>query len=482
GNLIIMLFISSNSKIEALKNILQPLLKFKVIIERDFDCGMNVVFEMRPDVVFIQDQIDGVTGESVANHIKLLLGSEAPSFVFMHDGDTKATSINELHGQLIDLSRTEAKVLADIKERLKVILGPQWETIYIEPKTKKSADETSQAEPEECSDVFSQCLHDFIPEIEPIGPASSATISLVFDFEAGDISPRESFQIISSTDDQLAEIISEEAREQERAEAVTAADVDVATEEAGYFDFTSTTSSVPAVGANDDTASSLCKPGAVPSEQRSPNLSANVSVEKKNEPVEAPEKVRWAFEGEPSLKAPSSKRHQVVKLLLVLCLVTGGWHLVNHEFRSSQSHVSAATSTKVLSAGQKAVGQKIASDVQQPEPSVLPSFVPLSGLDRTFAPQNPGWERYVGDEAEFRLFRSAGKVKAVQVKASEGHVISDPLLRSILVELTGSGEYRVTSREEKLGFKVSHATVKNSAEMLIYRKRSAVVAVVVSLQ
>ena len=477
-----LLFISSNIKIETIKNILQPLLKFKVFFERDFDCGMNVVFEMRPPVVFIQDQIDGVTGESVANHIKLLLGSEAPSFVFMHDGDTKAAPINDLYGKLIDLSRAEAKILADIKERLKAILGPQWETIYTEPKIKKPTDETSLAGPEECSDVFSQCLHDFIPEIEPIGSASPATISLVFDFEAGDISPRESFQIISSTDDQLAEIISEEAREQERAEAVTAATVDVATEEAEYFDFASTTSAVPTVGANDDTASSLCKPGTVASEQRSSNLSANVSVEKKNEPVEAPEKVRWAFEGEPSLKAPSSKRHQVVKLLLVLCLVAGGWHLVNHEFRPSQSHVSAATSTKVLSAGQKAVGQKIASDVQQPEPSVLPSFVPLSGLDRTFAPQNPGWERYVGDEAEFRLFRSSGKIKAVQVKATRGHVISDSLLRSILFELTGAGEYRETSREEKLGFKVSHAAVNDGAELLIYRKRSAVVAIVVSLE
>jgi len=477
-----MLFISSNSKIEALKNILQPLLKFKVIIERDFDCGMNVVFEMRPDVVFIQDQIDGVTGESVANHIKLLLGSEAPSFVFMHDGDTKATSINELHGQLIDLSRTEAKVLADIKERLKVILGPQWETIYIEPKTKKSADETSQAEPEESSDVFSQCLHDFIPEIEPIGPASSATISLVFDFEAGDISPRESFQIISSTDDQLAEILSEEAREQERAEAVTAADVDVTTEETGYFDFTSTTSVVPTVGSNDDTESSLCKAGTVAREQTPPDLPADVSVEKIKEPIEALEKVQWAFEGEQRLKASSSKRYLVVRLLLVLCLVAGGWYLIYLEFRSSQSYAGAVTSTKVLSTEQPAGGQKNMSAVQQPEPGALPSFIPVSGLDRTFAPQNPGWERYVGDEAEFRLFRSAGKVKAVQVKASEGHVISDPLLRSILVELTGSGEYRVTSREEKLGFKVSHATVKNSAEMLIYRKRSAVVAVVVSLQ
>jgi hypothetical protein len=49
------------------------------------------------------------------------------------------------------------------------------------------------------------------------------------------------------------------------------------------------------------------------------------------------------------------------------------------------------------------------------------------------------------------------------------------------MELTGSTEYRVTSTEEKLGFQVAHGVVAGKAELLIYRKKSAVHAVVVSL-
>jgi hypothetical protein len=79
------------------------------------------------------------------------------------------------------------------------------------------------------------------------------------------------------------------------------------------------------------------------------------------------------------------------------------------------------------------------------------------------------------------VFRSAGKLKAVQVLATEGHAISDSLLKTILIELTGTGEYIITSHEQKLGFQVSRATVNRKADLLIYRKKSAVHAFVVSL-
>jgi len=69
---------------------------------------------------------------------------------------------------------------------------------------------------------------------------------------------------------------------------------------------------------------------------------------------------------------------------------------------------------------------------------------------------------------------------AVQVLATKGHLISESRLQSMLVELTGSGEYQITSREQKHGFQVLRAAVNKKADLLIYRKKSAVHAFVVS--
>jgi hypothetical protein len=79
------------------------------------------------------------------------------------------------------------------------------------------------------------------------------------------------------------------------------------------------------------------------------------------------------------------------------------------------------------------------------------------------------------------VFRSAGKLKAVQVLATKSHVISESKLKSIVMELTGTGEYRITSLENKSGVQVIRATVNRKADLLIYRKKSAVHALVVSL-
>jgi len=514
-----LLFISNNIKIAAIKNKLQPILKPKVNIEPDFDNGLNYVFEKRPAVVFIQDQIAGVTGESVARHIQMLLDEDAPAFILMHSGDAEVKPIKGLYAQLIDLSQTEAELLADIQVKLNLLLGPNWQKICVVSKSKNSADEGALTLPEENRGAFSQCLSDFIPEIEPFGPAANTTIPpLVF---LSDISPDESFHIISSTDDQLAEIVCEESREQKLIESVAVFDYIFAPEEISSPE----ASVIPAV--QNEPSSSLAgiskpevvetvvaavKPSsaprefvpvvkATPREQNStipaivtpsgteklyllPGSPVGLKGEEDAVQLEAAQEcIPWAFDGEPFVKKSTWKWYQVVELLLVLCLSAGGWYLIKQKSPAAQSGANEATPATAPSPLSQSIGAKkpVIAQARQTETAPLPAIIPIAGLDPSFAAQNPGWERYVGKESEFRLFSSEGKLKAVQVTAVKGHVLSESLLKAILVELTGSGKYSVTSREEKLGFQLSHATANRKAELLIYRKRSALHAVVVSL-
>lgn len=514
-----LLFISNNIKIAAIKNKLQPLLKPRVNIEPDFDNGLNYVFEKRPEVVFIQDQIAGVTGESVARHIQMLLDEDAPAFIFMHNGDAEAKPIKGLYAHLIDLSQTEAQLLADIPVKLNLLLGPYWQKICVVPKTKNSAAEGVLTLPDESQGAFSQCLSDFIPELEPIGPAANTTIPpLAF---LSDISLDESFHIISSTDDQLAEIVCEESRAQKPIESVAAFDYIFAPEEMS----SPAASVIPAIQKEPsaslsgiskpavvETVVAAVKPSSAPKEfvpvvkaasreQNStvpavvtPSGTENlhslpgspVGLKGEEEAVQleaAQEGIPWAFEGEPFVKKSTWKWYQVVELLLVLCLSAGGWYLIKQKSPAAQSGAKEAASATAPSSLSPSSGAKkpVTAQAQQAETAQLPAIIPIAGLDPSFAAQNPGWERYVGKESEFRLFSSEGKLKAVQVTAAKGHVLSESLLKTILVELTGSGKYSVTSREEKLGFQLSHATANRKAELLIYSKKSALHAVVVSL-
>lgn len=87
--------ISSDKRVERLIAHFQPFFKTKIRQAADFDQGLKEVFENRPSMVFIQSTIDSVSGETVARHIKSLLGSESPKIIFMDEtpgGEKKGAS------------------------------------------------------------------------------------------------------------------------------------------------------------------------------------------------------------------------------------------------------------------------------------------------------------------------------------------------------------------------------------------------------
>lgn len=500
-----MLFISDNKKIDSVVNKLQPSLKLKINIERDFDCGLNDVFEKRPDVVFIQNQIAGVSGESVARHIQMLLGGMAPKFILIHSGDAKAKPIKGLYDHLVDLSQSEANIAGDILIKLNQVLGPRWQTIFstaVQPGGESASRTTSPQAPGEIFPPFTLDDLPDLPAVETRVPHSTASLP-------GEDLPAADF----SLDLQRAEMLSEEyqALEKEKT-AITSYD----TTRAGEI-LSSPTAVVPA-GDHEQYAADLStalaeitrlspevpparveKPATPPENTPAaedvapplpgystlvaaapPHVPQGVPPDRENGAAEVPlpgaqEAMPWTFDGEPRLAKKSWKWYQFVELLLVFCLLVGGWYFITQKPQPVKSAAIPAGSTLSQAAGEK---------VPKEPPSLkssTPSFIPLVGLDPAFAVENPGWQRYVGQEFEFRLFYDQGTFKALQVKAEKGNVISDTFLKEILLELTGTAEYRETSREDKFGLQLSHGVVQGKAELLIYRKNTAIQAVVVSL-
>lgn len=517
-----LLFISNSSKIENIKNSLQPLLSVKIDIVGDFDYGLKDVFEKRPAIVFIQDQIAGVTGESVARHIQLLLGPGAPLFIFMHQGNLKARPIKGLYEYLVDLSQDDTILLADIQSSLRLILGPNWQKVYVPHKAEKnSAKVTTLTMPEEQSTGADQLVEELLSDLGSKGPATITSINPTSDLAASETSTEEPFCFVSSPQDQLAEIISENARERQDTEAAIGAAGGFSTDKI----FLPSGSKVPAsvdappvvlpespgddlhaasqpespLTASPEVASSI--PAAptvqnhpvpeisgVPERLQSSAISpADFRIDRDRKTAEdATECTLRDFEANYISRAAARKRYQVVATVLLLFLMGGGLYLVRQKTPITQPVVKDLPPAIVPApvtqpAALEPVVQNSTVTSQKPVTVVLPSFIPLEGHDRLYASEKPGWERYVGAESEFRVFCSADKLKAVQVLATKGHVISESRLRAILIELAGTGDYQITSREQKDGFQVSRATVKRKTELLIYRKKNAMLAFVVSL-
>lgn len=517
-----LLFITNSTKIDAIKNDLQPLLKVKIDIVADFDFGLKDVFEKRPATVFIQDQIAGVTGESVARHIQMLLGTGTPSFIFMHEGSSKAKPIKGLFEYLIDLSQSDEKIVADIQATLKTLLGTQWEKIYIPPKIDKAAIRDVVAVPEGNRAVADQPVDDFLTDLDGFGSPPSGNISPTTNLSEPLPLADEPFHVVSTPHDQLAEMMSESSRDPVstnsaivRADEDSVKKVSTSAPETGFIQDgqqqplpnrpvavasaespAKQTQPAPKVSIKDAPVTlplpgdvAVAAQGSVPVNpmlQQSSPANFIIGGEKNVEDV-APEELLRVFEGNYYQYSGGWKRNVILVFVVAICAAGGIWYLLKqrpHLFRGTSS--PTAQPVVIVPAARPlapatTIQKTVAPPAKAAEAPTLPTFIPKTGLDSSFASQKPGWERYVDTSLEFRLYRPAGKIKALQVLGVKNHEISEPKLKSILIELLGDGEYHVKSSEQKLGYNISRATVGQKADLMIYRKKATVRAFVVSI-
>lgn len=475
-----LLFISDSPKIEFIKSVLQPFLKVIIDVVTDFDHGLKDVFEKRPTTVCIQDQIGGVTGESVARHIQMLLGSNAPTFILLHSGNGKARAIKGLYEHLVDLSQPGDTLAEDIKITLKSLLGDQWEKIYIPPKPSPASIRSSVAVPEESRVDADKLVDDFLSDLETSGfsvaadvspfKAAPDPISMTSSDQKSPVVPPRSEKVydaalpgkIQIASDELAELLPIEPKP-----AVTKSEKPDKKRDAS-----------PA-----ETKQYVAPPAAATPPAAEFRISHNLPPD--NEPL--PEDLLLAFEENYRSDSPLLRRFVIFAVVGIVC-AAAGWYLFSQKpqlVSMLKQQVASLTGSK-----QPPVASPTAVPVQKavPPPSPLPvagpslpTFVPKDGHDGTYATKNPGWERYVGKEAEFRLFTASGRIQAIQVLAVKNMSVSESLVKSVLQEFVGSSEYTITSRNIKSGVSVENGKILKTGEVVFYKKNGAVKAFVVSV-
>jgi hypothetical protein len=448
-----LLFISDNPKAEYIKSTLQPLLKVIIDIVADFDHGLKEVFEKRPATVCIQDQIGGVTGESVARHIQMLLGNSAPTFFLLHNGDGKARAIKGVYEHLIDLSQSNEIVTDNIKTTLKLLLGDKWKRIYIPN------------------------------ELTPV------SVSLLVAAPEG--SREDAFGTVESDraqaiNDDLAELLLMEKDRSERDKAF-AAPPSAAGDGGGSVSIDSPKSAATTPGKKE--TRSISAP--VPAPPTPPAAEFRVSQNPPPAEEQIPEDLLLGFEENYRSESLLFRRTFVIALVCAFCAV-GGWYLVKQKpqlisslkqrFGSPSKPRQAAVPVPAAAPVQKPVPPPVPQPLKNPKNPPLPAFIPEDGHDSSFALKNPGWERYVGKRNEFRVFSVSGRIQALQVLAVKDAPISESWLKSVLQEFAGSQKYQITSRSTKAGVRVESGRIGNKGEIMIYRKNGEVKAFVVSIK
>lgn len=493
-----LLFISDSPKTESIKSELQPFLKVIINVVTDFDSGLRDVFEKRPTVVCIQDQIGTVTGESVARHIQMLLGSGAPTFILLHTGKSKAKAVKGLYEHVIDLGRPGNVLAEEVKNTIKLLFGDKWEKIYIPPKLAPVSAEPSPIVPAESRDGADKLVDDFLSDLKVSGlavtddqPEAKSVSDEVIVKPPSDSSLNPENCLGSAEADRakaindvLAELLlleSDKAWRDERSTVVSAA-VNVMQE--AVLTETTKPKTAAVKPQTDVIAKSPATSVVRPQPAVAPAASEfRISRNTIQEEDQIPEDVLLEFEQSYRPASAGLRRVVVIAVICAVC-VASVWYLVKQKpqlVSSLKLHFMPTSVTKPVPAPTPVtLVVPVQKPVTAPVPS-LPAFIPKNGCDASFAVKNPGWQRYVGTLNEFRVFMADARIQAVQVLAVKDAPVSDSLLKSVLQELAGSAEYKITSRSTKAGVQIESGTVQNKCEIVIYRKNRVIKAFVVSV-
>lgn len=101
--------------------------------------------------------------------------------------------------------------------------------------------------------------------------------------------------------------------------------------------------------------------------------------------------------------------------------------------------------------------------------AVLPDFIPRYGYDKHYGKANPGWERYRGHVTEFKIFREGQTIKAIQVLDRGGRGVPESFMKGVLRQVAKKPRYSVESSEKKDGYEIARGSVSDNLSVVYYR-------------
>jgi hypothetical protein len=105
-----------------------------------------------------------------------------------------------------------------------------------------------------------------------------------------------------------------------------------------------------------------------------------------------------------------------------------------------------------------------------PSGADLPSFIPRVPKDSVYTASHPGWERYPGGGIDYLIYREKGRLMAIQIIALPEGKISESFVRMCIRESTGLMDGDNWTKQEEGDFIIENSRLRDLGEIVVYRK------------
>jgi CheY-like chemotaxis protein len=437
--------------------------KIRLRVVNNLEKGGEEIAIEKPDVVFVQTHLSGLSPDILLMHLKKQLGRKRSRFVLLAStGQINDTILKPYQGWL-DTSAEDSQLLPDLQHLLASLLNkPKKEEESASPEPVAAAGFT----PQPVSQAESSALIGAppVPEAVPPTPAGSElqlpavpTTPEEPSLEEQGITyaPRQRLKVYSEFNSSFDQAVSStpepETLEQAspalvhdwHAENIDTAETKPIRSKRGTFLLWLAPVVVAVVAITylqQQKSATAPEPKAVKAAPAAVAKSA-MPTPSPAAPAAGPAKVPAATGAVPPAIPQDQDRITDKAMLSAIA-----------ENRGSKSQTPAASSGT--------------------RPTSLPDFIPRYGFDKQFSAANPGWERYKGQVTEFKVFREGHTIKAIQVIDRGGQGVPESFMKNALRQVVKSPTLNIDSSEKKEGYDIQRGRIAENIKVVYYRDQN----------
>ncbi len=442
-----------------LRNIFSGLTNDKTIrlrIANSLEKGGEEIAAEKPDVVFVQTYLSGLSADILIMHLKKQLGRKRTRFVLLASPSQVNETILAPYKGWLDTTSEDEVLFADLQNLL-ASLAPQ-----SKKKEASLAPEIPAAFMPVMPTTASQPTTDYQTTVDILTlqqpPAETVSVPIVetatepsLEDQGITYQARSGFTVQSEFNSSFDNAVSSTPAPEFITEAVPSLNRDRNTEDLGLSDFSSPRSK--------SSAFILWLAPVVIA------VVVATFIQQRNSPQKTEPTVNTA----PLTAAQAQKSSRQT--------------LPAEQAKPSpvpeKSKPQAPVSATEQGINDKSVMSAIAENSSKNAPAVapsspphltnLPDFIPRYGFDKHFSAANPGWERYKGQVTEFKIYRESKAIKAIQVIDRGGQGVPESFMKGVVKQLVKKPVFTVETTEKKDGYEIQRGQLADNLKVVYYR-------------
>lgn len=417
--------------------------------------GEEIAIE-KPDVVFVQTHLSGLSAEILLMHLKKQLGRKRSRFVLLASPAQTNEAVLKSYQGWLDTSAEDSQLLADLQQLVVTLLSkPKRSEEAASPQPPAAVDVT----PQPVSSAESAELLGRSPVAEAVQPQQTGTelqlaaaVTAIpepsLEEQGLTYAPRQRLKVYSEFNSSFDSAVSN-TQEPETIEQATPSQVH--DWDAESIDTVET----KPVRSKRGVFLLWLAPVVIAVvlitylQQRSPSTP--------NQPKPAPEVAPKPAAQIPAPAVPSAEPAKTAAAAPVAPPAAS----LEQDKMSDKAVLSAIAENRTL--------KTPAAAPTATRPTNLPDFIPRYGFDKQFSAANPGWERYKGQVTEFKILREGQAIKAIQVIDRGGQGVPESFMKGVLRQVTKNPNLKTETSEKKEGYEIQRGRIADNIKVVYYR-------------